>query len=225
MLRQAWDRCRTNLKANLITGVCIWSLGSVLVLTYYNIEYFANLLDQFGKLKTENGFLYSALSTSLFGGVIPYMALLFRKSIPESKRMTWFVFFVLFWGYKGIEVDAFYRLQGLLFGQNNSFQVILTKVCTDQFVYCVVWAAPTTAIFYGWKNADFLWSEVREIRDFKCLVSESAFLLFTTWIIWTPAVAIVYAMPRDLQIPCFNLTLCLFVLVISYLEPNKEVAG
>ena len=107
MFRQAWDRCRTNLKDNLITGVCIWSLGSVLVLIYYNIEYFANLLDQFGKLKTENGFFfYSALSTSLFGGVIPYMALLFRKSIPESKRMTWFVFFVLFWGYKGIEVDA-----------------------------------------------------------------------------------------------------------------------
>ncbi|MEK9772145.1 MAG: hypothetical protein VW576_01140 [Opitutae bacterium] len=225
MFKQAWDRCRSNLKANLITGVCIWVVGGVLIFFYYKVEYFASWLDQFGKLKKDTGFLYSALSTSLFGGLIPYLALLFRKSIPKTKRWAWLVFFVLFWGVKGMEVDAFYRIQGYLFGQDNSWEVIFSKVCTDQFIYCVFWSAPITAIFYGWKNADFLWSEVKEIRDLRCLVRESAFLLFSTWIIWIPAVAIIYAMPTDLQIPCFNLTLCFFVLVISYLEPHEEVAG
>ena len=57
-----------------------------------------------------------------------------------------------------MEVDAFYRLQGFLFGQSNSFEVIFAKVFTDQFIYCVIWAAPTTAIFYGWKNANFVWA-------------------------------------------------------------------
>ena len=34
-------------------------------------------------------------------------------------------------------------------------------------------------------------------------------------------------MPKDLQIPLFNLTLCFFVLVISFLEKRggEEVAG
>ena len=225
MFSKAWGRCRSNLKANLIAGVCIWVIGGAVIFSYYEIEYFASLLDHLGRLKTDHGFLYSALSTSLFGGVIPYVALLLRKSIPESKKRTWFVFFVVFWGIKGMEVDAFYRLQGFLFGQSNSFEVIFAKVFTDQFIYCVIWAAPTTAIFYGWKNANFVWAGVQEIRDFRCLLGESAFLLFSTWIIWIPAVAIVYAMPLNLQIPCFNLTLCFFVLVISFLEPAKKVAG
>ena len=106
-------------------------------------------------------------------------------------------------------------------GRSTDALVVFYKVLVDQFVYCVFWSAPTTAIVYGWKNADFAWKKVRVIRFLNELVSESAFLLLTTWILWIPAVSIIYAMPANLQIPMFNLTLCFFVIIISYLEPKN----
>ena len=98
MFSKAWGRCRSNLRANLITGVCIWVIGGAVIFSYYELEYFANLLDHLGSLKTDHGFLYSALSTSLFGGVIPYAALLLRKSIPKSKKKGIGLFFLSFFG-------------------------------------------------------------------------------------------------------------------------------
>ncbi len=225
MFTQAWARCRSNLKANLMAGVCIWITGAIICFSYYKVGYFTDWLDQLGRLKKEHGFLYSALATSFFGGVIPFACLLLQRNIPEGKKVSWLIFFIFFWAIKGIEVDAFYRLQVFIFGESKSIGVIFYKVLNDLFVYCVFWSAPVTAIFYGWKQADFAWSDVQEIRNPRKLVSESIFLLISTWIIWIPALAVVYAMPSNLQIPCFNLNLCFFVLVISYLNSKREMAG
>jgi hypothetical protein len=60
------------------------------------------------------------------------------------------------------------------------------------------------------------------LKNFGLMLDEILFLLFSTWIIWIPAVTIVYSMPTNLQIPLFNLTLCFFVLVITIAEPKKE---
>ena len=225
MFNQAWIRCRANFKANLIAGAFIWMAGAIICFSYYKIDKVAYFLNQIGELKKQSGFLYSALATSFFGGVIPYTLLIFQKSIPSAKKPQWFIFFVLFWAIKGIEVDAFYRFQGWLFGDTQSLRVVFSKVINDLFVYCVFWSAPVTAIFYGWKNANFEWSKVKEIRSARYLISETVFLLLSTWIIWIPAVTLVYSMPSELQIPIFNLTLCFFVLVISYLSPNKANGG
>jgi hypothetical protein len=39
-----------------------------------------------------------------------------------------------------MEVDAFYRLQGVIFGNGTDFLTIFAKVVVDQFVYNPVWA-------------------------------------------------------------------------------------
>jgi hypothetical protein len=220
MFRDAWERCRSNLLANLIAGIFLWVFGAAICFGYYNSISFASLLNQLGSAKTEFGYLYSAISTAIFGGLIPYFLLLFRKNVPHGKELGWFCFFAFFWAVKGIEVDAFYRLQSILFGDAQEKSVVVSKVLFDQFVYCVLWAAPTTAVFYGWKNANFNWGDVKEIKCFHALLKESVFLLVSTWLIWIPAVTIVYSMPPNLQIPLFNLTLCFFVLVISLFD-NK----
>jgi len=119
-------------------------------------------------------------------------------------------------------VDAFYRLQGYLFGYESTFRTILTKVLVDQFVYCIFWSAPFTALFYGWKKAGFKFDADPSWLSARFICEESIFLLISTWIIWIPSVSIIYAMPENLQIPLFNITLCFFVLVISVLQtPNK----
>ena len=57
------------------------------------------------------------------------------------------------------------------YGESQDFRIILNKVLTDMFVYCVFWSAPTTAIFYGWKKAGFVWKGLRELCSPEVLIS------------------------------------------------------
>lgn len=193
----------------------IWSLGAGIFLGYENSKAFKNFLNHTAQLKNQYGYLYSAISTSLFGGVLPFILLLLRRRISSKRLVSWFLFFTIFWAIKGIEVDAFYRLQSYFLGNSSNWKVVSAKVIVDQFIYCVFWSAPVTALFYGWKDSDFCWSKVRALKEMGAWIDESLFLLVSTWIIWIPAVSIIYSMPANLQIPLFNLTLCFFVLVIT----------
>ena len=222
VLSLAWLRCRQSLRANLITGVVLWSFGLLIILCYHWSPGFSHLLGNLGSLKKEWSYLYSCISTAFFGGLIPYLFLYLRGMLPVGVKISWFLFFLIYWGIKGMEVDAFYRLQGYLFGYESTFRTILTKVLVDQFVYCIFWSAPFTALFYGWKKAGFKFDADPPWLSAGFICEESIFLLISTWIIWIPSVSIIYAMPEYLLIPLFNITLCFFVLVISVLQkPNK----
>jgi hypothetical protein len=225
-ISKAWSRSANGLRHNLFAGVFIWIVATLVYFFYKSSEVCQNQLDELARIKLEYGFLYSACATGLFGGLIPFLAMFFRGSVPPRRTFQWFLFFPLFWAFKGVEVDAFYRLQSFFFGASPEFKVVLYKVLVDQFVYCVIWSAPLTAIFYGWKDADFKWTDVVVLQNFGVMLDEILFLLFSTWIIWIPAVTIVYSMPNNLQIPLFNLTLCFFVLVITLSEKcGEKLAG
>jgi hypothetical protein len=225
-IAKAWRRSASGLRHNLFAGVLIWIVATLVYFMYQSSEVCKNLLNTLALIKLEYGYLYSAFATGIFGGLIPFLAVFFRGNFPPCRNLQWFLFFTLFWAFKGVEVDAFYRLQSFFFGASSEIQVVFYKVLVDQFVYCVIWSAPLTAIFYGWKDADFKWTDVVVLKNFGLMLDEILFLLFSTWIIWIPAVTIIYSMPTNLQIPLFNLTLCFFVLVITIAEPKKqEVAG
>jgi hypothetical protein len=221
VLSLAWLRCRQSLRANLITGIFLWSFGILMILSYHWSPKFSHLLGSLGSLKKEWSYLYSCISTAFFGGFIPYLFLYLRGMLPVGVKIFWLLFFLIYWGIKGMEVDGFYRLQGFLFGYESNFGTILTKVLVDQFVYCIFWSAPFTALFYGWKKAGFKFVTDPPWLSVRFIFEESIFLLFSTWIIWIPSVSIIYAMPENLQIPLFNITLCFFVLVISVLEKRS----
>ena len=222
---KAWSRSANGLRHNLFAGIFIWIVATLVYFLYQSSDVCQNQLDELAQIKLEYGYLYSACATGLFGGLIPFLAMFFRGSVPPRRTFQWFLFFPLFWAFKGVEVDAFYRLQSFFFGASPEFKVVLYKVVVDQFVYCVIWSAPLTAIFYGLKDADFKWTDVVVLKNFSLMLDEILFLLFSTWIIWIPAVTIVYSMPTNLQIPLFNLTLCFFVLVITITEPKKQVVA
>jgi hypothetical protein len=43
-------------------------------------------------------------------------------------------------------------------------------------------------------------------------------VLFSTWIVWLPTVAIVYSLPNVLQLPLSNLVLCFWCLLLSFIS-------
>ena len=198
------------LRQNFIPGLFLWGFGLSLVLCFYYVNASRPWFEGIIKLKMAYGYAYSAFSTALFGGLIPYLFM--RVSRRDTVGNAWGMgtIFVGYWALRGMDVDAFYRLQAFLFGHGVDWKTIITKVLVDQFVYCVIWATPVTALFYGWKEAGYCfrrWKQEQSARDF---LDKVIIFTITTWMVWTPATAIIYSLPSALQIPLFNLTLCFF---------------
>jgi hypothetical protein len=178
----------------------------------------------FGVLKHDYGFIYAFVATAFFGGFIPFAYLWATKRIdPSRSALALLVFYVIFWGLKGIEVDFFYQLQGMWFGYENNVKTIATKVAVDQFLYSALWAAPTITIAYLWVEHGF------NVRACGAAFTKSFFfvkiptVIFSNWLVWIPAVSIVYSMPQDLQIPLFNIVLCFWVLILAVLNKKPDV--
>ena len=213
-------RIKDALLLNLMPGIVLWCIGLVLVASYYLIDPLRPSFQQVIEWKERYGYWYSALSTAFFGGVIPYFYL--RLSGLDRIGNHWIhgFIFIFYWALRGVDVDAFYRVQAWLFGTDNDWQTIAKKVLFDQFVYCIVWASPVTALFYHWKDSGFSFSKWKKQWNPGVLLDTIIIFLFFFFFVWIPATAIVYSLPMPLQIPLFNLTLCFFVLLVSVFGKN-----
>ena len=148
--RNLKERIRQGIKVNLIPGFVLWILGICLVLLYYLGEFSRPCFDNIIRLKETYGFAYSAVSTCVFGGLIPYFFM--RWTGRDHLKGFWSgLIFIGYWALRGIDVDAFYRLQAMVFGKGidvktwtELFDMILIFTVTTW----VVWI-PGTAIIYS----------------------------------------------------------------------------
>ena len=107
-------------------------------------------------------------------------------------------------------MDAFYRLQAMIFGTGVDWRTIASKVLVDQFVYCVFWATPVTALFYAWMDVGFSVKRLKAEKSWSEIFDLILIFTVSTWMVWIPGTAIIYSLPSPLQIPLFNLTLMFF---------------
>ena len=206
------------LRRNIAPGLVLQSCALLILLGYFFIPSFRATLDAIGVVKDRYGYLYSAVSTAIFGGVIPFVVLVLTRQVPKGRVWVGLVFYVGFWMWKGVEVDALYRCQSLLFGNAATFTTVAAKACVDQFVYNPLWAGPTQVIFFLWKDADFSWNGLKRGFEQESLLHRVVVVLFSTWIVWLPAVSIVYSLPTGLQLPLSNLVLCFWCLLLSFIS-------
>lgn len=213
MMRGLWNVSLAGLKANFLPGVVLWVVGLVVVLAYYFSEPAAGWLGAVAEVKVRYGYGYSAVATAIAGGAVPFLVLLAMGRIAKGTAVGQGIFYLTFWAWRGVEVDALYRLQSWVFGDTAEVGTVVTKVVVDQFVYCPFWAAPVTAVLYLWKDRGFEWPRIGA----GFYMERVAPVLLSTWLVWIPAVSLIYALPLALQVPLFNLVLCFFVLLIAAL--------
>lgn len=209
------------LKKNLFPGLVLQVFAVSILLIYFFVPASTSVFALLGELKQTYGFGYSFIATALFGGLIPFLYLWLSKSLAPSRNVLGLlVFYVIFWGLKGMEVDFFYRLQADWFGTGNDAKTIVTKMAVDQFLYSALWAAPSITIVYLWMESNWSFIEAKKAmtKEFFCVKIPTVIL--SNWLVWIPAVCVVYAMPGELQIPLFNLVLCFWVLLLAVL--NKK---
>lgn len=213
------------LKQNLIPGLVLQLFAVVIVLSYFYLPQVHYFFAKLTELRQTYGVVFVFASTALFGGFIPFLYLWFSSSFKKNQSIGLVgVFYLLFWGIKGVEVSFFYELQGYLFGYENNLATIAVKTAVDQFIYSALWAVPSISIAYLWMENSFNLKQTQLHINKHLFTKVIPVVVLSNWMVWIPAVSIVYLMPADLQIMLFNLVLCFWVLMLAVLNEHPEQA-
>lgn len=207
------------LRANLLPGLILWTFAFSILLLYYFNPAMNLFLTELAALKDRFGYRFSLISTALFGGLLPFLVSnLFWKN-KEAWQLVFF--YLVFWGYKGLEVDFLYRLQAGIFGENPGALQIVFKVLVDQFIYVPIIAIPIMVLLFIWKEEGFSLKKTRLKLKQNWLSTRVLPVMLTNWFIWIPAVSIIYTLPLALQLPFQNLVLLFFSLVMIFMSRKK----
>jgi len=210
-------------RANLIPGLALQITALAIVWAYYNHAPTRFYLEQLSAFRVQTGMTYALLATPLFGGLIPFLILRMAPSTRAAHPWPHLIFFLLFWVYKGAEVDLLYRGLAHWIGAENTPAIVVKKVLFDQLVYNALWATPSGVFLFCWRDAGFRWSVLRaDIARGAWYRRRVLPAMISTWGVWAPAVTLIYSLPSALQVPMFNLVLCFWMLLFSFLMKNTD---
>ncbi|MCM2680779.1 hypothetical protein [Echinimonas agarilytica] len=206
---------------NLKPALALQSLAIVLVLSYYFVPSTQPAFNFFADLKSTYGIRYAIISTAIFGGLLPFIYLLWTGQI-KRQPVGQLIFYVVLWAWQGACVDVLYTYQGIWFGHATDIATLATKVAVDQFIFSAFYAAPFLTLMMLWKEQGF------NAVKWKASLNRSLFMLklpaniASNWLVWIPAVTAIYSMPAPLQVPLFNLVLCFYVLLLAVLNRDEN---
>jgi hypothetical protein len=206
MLRRGVTLFWRAVKANWIPAVGIWTIGALLVWGYYRGGFVYDVALSILSLRQKYGLLYPMCSMALFAAVLPLATQYLlvpkaRATVPG--RMAWLV---PYWAYKGLEINLFYWLQAVVWGDGTGFWTVFAKVFVDQFLYSPTVGDITIILWMRYVARRF-----GEIPAGTPIAPKGWYQLYlvpvivANWAVWIPAVTLVYMLPTALQLPLSNL--------------------
>ena len=214
-LALGWEAAR----ANIAPALLLQAVMLAIVVAYYASPEFSTLLDRVAEYKRAHGIAFVVVATVLAASVLPELLLvtLFQRGRVRPENLRNLLFTAAVWGIDGISVDLLYRGLAAWLGDSATVGVIVAKICVDQFVYNVFFAAPYGVLAYHWKNSRFSFGAVRRSLTLEFYRDKVVPTLFTTWAVWIPLTAMIYSLPLSLQFPLFSLALTFWVLLLTYM--------
>jgi hypothetical protein len=207
----------TAFRQNRLPCLLLNVLVVALVVSYYHWPAVAGMWEAVGVLKMRWSFAFSCVSTVFAAAVMPFLVQWVMGTLPPEGRWKRLGLRMLFWGYRGMEIDLFYRLQGAIFGHGNDAATLVKKVLVDQFIASPLWFVPTYVIALRWIEQGGSWVQLRASLDREFWTRTCPTVLITNWIVWIPALVLVYSLPPALQFPLFSVVMCFFVLIVTLL--------
>jgi len=201
------------------------AIAITLVVSYYQVPALAEFWDSLGHFKTRWSFVFSCVSTMFAAALLPSFIQWMQGVLPPDGRGRRVLLLMLFWGYRGMEIDFFYRFQGRLFGEGNDAVTLLKKVLFDQFVASPLWFVPTYVIALRWVELGGSWKRTRPTLNREFWTRTCPIVLITNWLVWIPALALVYSLPSALQFPLFSVVMCFFVLIVTVMARGAKSAS
>jgi len=206
-------------------GLALQAAALGLVLAYYFLPAAHGFFERLAAWRTTGGYWFSGAAAALCGGMLPFLYLRLNPVTRAANPWPLMAFFALFWLWKGVETDLWYRILSALFGDSTGAGTIARKVAADQFVYNPFYAAPLGNLIFAWKDAGFRWAPVwADLRAGRWYYRRVLPVLLTVWALWVPVVCCVYALPPALQIPLFNVVLCFWSLLFTHVLTRQRQA-
>jgi hypothetical protein len=217
-----WRAGLHSARATLLPGLALIAAAAALVAAYHRVPQVRPAFDALAAFRTRGGFAFSSGAMLLFGGLVPFLVLQAdRRTAQPWDRLP---FIILFWAYKGLEVDVLYRLLARTLGTEPSGMVVAGKVCADQFLYNPCLTGPVSVLLYAWKDAGFAWAAPRaDLRAGGWYRRRVLPTLFATWGVWIPGTACVYSLPLPLQLPVASLMTCFWAILFSHLTARQNL--
>lgn len=205
------------IRLNRLPCLLLNLLVIALVGSYYWLPSVAGAWEALGAFKLRWSYAFSLASTVFAAALMPSFVQWTMGTLPPGRRARRLALQVLFWGYRGMEIDLFYHLQTFLFGPGNDALTLIKKVALDQFVVSPLWFVPTYTLALRWIEMDGSWARTRATLNRAFWTRTCVTVLVTNWLIWIPALALVYSLPPALQFPLFSVVMCFFILIVTLL--------
>ncbi len=180
-------------------------------------------LQTLAEVKAATGYGFSFFSSMLAGALLPELlsVFAFQRGKFRAGNFANLRFTMIYWGLDGVVVDAFYRLQSLLFGDQPGFGTVAAKVCVDQFFATPLFFTPVTLACYEWRRQGYAITGFAEAFTWKYYRERGIPTVVTNWALWIPVVSAVYSLPPLLQIPLFALALTIWVMLFTYMNGSR----
>jgi len=219
-----WQAGLHSLRVLLGPGLILQAVAIALVLAYYFVPATGAVFATLAHWQSAGGYAFSAASTVLCGALLPFLYLRWLPNTRASHPWPHLTFYVLYWAWKGAEVDLWYRTLAWLYGHEPTVTVIAKKVLSDQFGYNPFYATPVSLLCFAWKDAGFRWAPVAaDLRAGSWYYRRVLPVLIAMWFIWFPVVTCVYSLPQPLQMPLFNVVLCFWSMLFAHMTARQNL--
>jgi hypothetical protein len=224
----AWQRIVAAARANIVPGLILQAVALVIVVAYFRSATVHTAFDRVAALKQEVGMPFAMVSTALCAGVFPLLLQGLQRQVPgqvarRREGISALPFYLVYWAIIGATVDALYLFLARLFGDNNLPLTVIKKVSFDEFLF-----TPIVLGFYviccTWKDSGYSTTRARQVLSDGKFVRRWWPMLIAAWIVWIPAVAMVYCLPQPLQLPVNNVIMCMWAMILLFLQAPTESA-
>lgn len=183
----------------------------------------AAFLERVGEIKQEVGYAFAFVTYMLSGALLPELLKIafFQRGKPTLSNLWSFAAAGPFLGFMGMTVDFFYRCQNAWFGVGNDLQTILLKILVDQFLYSPFIANLCCTAFFTLQAGQFSRATLASIFTVDFMTEKVLPVQIAGWGFWIPAVACIYFMPPQLQIPVAVLVQTFWVLMLTTITARQ----
>lgn len=207
-------------RANLVPALILQAAILALVLGYYWHEPTRLVLEKLAAVKAAHGYLFSMVASIIGGALLPefFNIVVFQHCRIRPVNWANLRFTVPYWGLDGMFVDALYRFQGVMFGNDPTWRALVGKVMVDQFFVTPVILIPIGLACYEWKHQNYVFTGLGRTFTWAFYKERGIPTLVTNWAMWIPLLFGVYAFPPTLQVPVFALALAIWVMLFNFIN-------
>lgn len=219
-LRRALANAASAARVNLLPGLLLQGVLVAFLAAYFLHDGTREFLGRVARLKSESGYTFAFVSYVLAAALLPeLLRIVFFQRGRMTRRNVWsFATAAPFWGLDGVLVDFFYRCQAVWFGTVNTFGVVAAKVAVDQFLFSPFLNSPLIVGYFLWRDGGFRRAALPRLTSPDFWWERVLPVQVAGWMIWIPAVSVVYAMPPLLQLPVAVLIQVFWILILTTLQ-------